>query len=164
MVKKHPILKKVRNLRLKSGDILIVETPHPKLHMPAIERMAQQIRKANPGKEIAILLTMPGVDIINITEETLNAAGWIRRPEPEIPTPESIVAMSKAHHELERGLPGAKKEGCAEGETCNRDGCQGTMVLEPPYNCTCFQNAPCSACMGRNVVCDECGEAALNGD
>lgn len=46
--------------------------------------------------------------------------------------------------------------GRKEGETCNRDGCVGTMELDPPVNCSCHIDPPCSACVDPTFTCTEC--------
>ena len=50
-----------------------------------------------------------------------------------------------------------KKIGIEEGNTCNRDGCQGTMVFEREGACGCHINPPCQNCVDAPLVCDECG-------
>lgn len=44
--------------------------------------------------------------------------------------------------------------GYEEGDTCGRDGCEGTMVIEVD-GCTCFLSAPCWVCIN-SLVCRDC--------
>jgi hypothetical protein len=44
-----------------------------------------------------------------------------------------------------------------EGQTCNRDGCDGSLEYESPENCTCHVNPPCSACTDVSIYCPKCG-------
>ena len=48
--------------------------------------------------------------------------------------------------------------GTQEGDTCNRDGCDGIMVIEEAEDCSCHINAPCHWCVFNVPVCDTCGE------
>lgn len=53
--------------------------------------------------------------------------------------------------------------GYLKGETCNRGGCQGTIIHEPEGSCYCFSNPPCSYCTDDSQYCDTCGwEAAAD--
>lgn len=46
--------------------------------------------------------------------------------------------------------------GLEEGAICNRDGCEGTLELDP-HHCHCaLGGAPCSGCM-YGLHCTECG-------
>ncbi len=47
--------------------------------------------------------------------------------------------------------------GICEGETCWRDGCQGILKEDPPENCHCHVNPPCSDCTTNRCWCPECG-------
>lgn len=47
--------------------------------------------------------------------------------------------------------------GYAEGETCNRDGCDGVIEIHPSDNCSCHISPPCSACTAPRNFCPECG-------
>lgn len=47
--------------------------------------------------------------------------------------------------------------GFCEGETCNRNGCQGEIQLHPHEGCTCHINPPCSACTSPRHFCPVCG-------
>ena len=48
--------------------------------------------------------------------------------------------------------------GSDEGEACNRNGCDGELVLKKIGSCTCFLGvAPCSACIDARPSCDKCG-------
>lgn len=49
------------------------------------------------------------------------------------------------------------KLGQEEGETCNRNGCDGKMYLPEVEGCTCFNSPPCAACTRNSVQCEECG-------
>lgn len=46
--------------------------------------------------------------------------------------------------------------GIEEDDTCNRNGCKGTIILPPVVNCSCHINPPCSACTDNELQCDEC--------
>lgn len=47
--------------------------------------------------------------------------------------------------------------GHEEGETCNRNGCTGTIKLPRPENCSCHIAPPCAACTEQQPECDKCG-------
>lgn len=47
--------------------------------------------------------------------------------------------------------------GFAEGDTCNRDGCEGVMWLPPVKDCSCHISPPCSQCVDNQPICNECG-------
>ncbi len=48
--------------------------------------------------------------------------------------------------------------GKEEGDTCNREGCQGTMNYPLiPEGCTCHLHPPCPACQDALPYCDICG-------
>lgn len=46
--------------------------------------------------------------------------------------------------------------GYAEGETCNRNGCNGTIDIHPAENCSCHISPPCGACTSPRAFCQEC--------
>lgn len=50
--------------------------------------------------------------------------------------------------------------GAEEGETCNRDWCQGTMEILPDMEmdqgCCCFIAPPCSWCVSHQIKCGQC--------
>jgi len=49
--------------------------------------------------------------------------------------------------------------GCLDGETCNRNGCDGIMSEQyQEGGCTCFISPPCGYCTGMIYECDTCGE------
>lgn len=49
--------------------------------------------------------------------------------------------------------------GLSEGETCGREGCQGTMRrVDDGESCSCHINPPCSHCTDASYECDTCGE------
>lgn len=51
----------------------------------------------------------------------------------------------------------ALKYGTEEGDECNRNGCNGTIVLDRAENCYCHITAPCSQCTDENRLhCDKC--------
>lgn len=52
--------------------------------------------------------------------------------------------------------------GYLKGETCNRGGCQGTIIHEPEGSCYCFSNPPCSYCTDDSQYCDRCGWEATD--
>lgn len=43
-----------------------------------------------------------------------------------------------------------------EGDSCPECG-EGDLGYRKVEGCTCFQNAPCSACVDNPLVCLECG-------
>ncbi|KQI68727.1 hypothetical protein AN189_07460 [Loktanella sp. 3ANDIMAR09] len=47
--------------------------------------------------------------------------------------------------------------GTEEGERCNRQGCDGTMVFEDVEGCSCHINAPCHGHENQQIICDGCG-------
>ena len=55
------------------------------------------------------------------------------------------------------------KVGYYKGDTCNRNGCQGTMQ-RVEGTCSCHRNPPCSYCEKNEIICDECGEIFATGD
>ena len=48
------------------------------------------------------------------------------------------------------------EKGYAEGDTCNRDACDGIIDTHLPENCSCHISAPCSSCTGPRNFCPEC--------
>lgn len=46
--------------------------------------------------------------------------------------------------------------GYCEGDTCRRDGCEGTIQMRKAVNCSCHLSAPCSACTDARHHCDTC--------
>lgn len=46
-------------------------------------------------------------------------------------------------------------EAAREGEACTEERCTGRLSFKIE-NCTCFQVAPCSACMNASLYCPEC--------
>ncbi len=47
--------------------------------------------------------------------------------------------------------------GVEEGETCNRDGCPGEIIVLPAENCSCHISPPCGACTtNERIECDTC--------
>ena len=46
--------------------------------------------------------------------------------------------------------------GWCEGDTCNREGCEGVIQMRKAENCSCHLNAPCSACTAPRQYCDTC--------
>lgn len=138
MIKPGKVRKELRRLRLKDGDVLVVHCKKKITDHSAFARWGRALQGTIKSKGVSIVVTMPGITLETINEAAMNRLGWYRKTQVE---------------------PGAE-----EGSICNRDGCQGIMELEPSQNCTCFRNAPCAACMGRNAVCNECGESAPTGD
>lgn len=47
--------------------------------------------------------------------------------------------------------------GHLEGETCNRNRCNGVIKEHEHGQCTCFQNSPCHNCLHNYGYCEECG-------
>lgn len=52
-------------------------------------------------------------------------------------------------------------EAAREGEACTEEGCTGKLSFKIE-NCTCFQVAPCSACMNAALYCPECEKREVN--
>lgn len=51
-----------------------------------------------------------------------------------------------------------ESEGYEKGETCNRDGCGGTIDEHHTDSCcSCHSNPPCSHCTDSRGYCTECG-------
>jgi len=49
------------------------------------------------------------------------------------------------------------KIGIKEGDICNRDGCEGIMILNPVEDCYCHISPPCERCTSNYPQCDHCG-------
>lgn len=64
----------------------------------------------------------------------------------------NLDALNRHLAEIEAGAPGEE-----EGETCNRNGCGGTMDWPKVENCSCHISAPCGACENNPLTCDQCG-------
>lgn len=47
--------------------------------------------------------------------------------------------------------------GYADGDTCNRNGCDGIIVFNEPEGCSCHISPPCSACENAGSSCPKCG-------
>lgn len=47
--------------------------------------------------------------------------------------------------------------GMEEGQQCNRDGCDGIIVMPESENCSCHVSPPCHSCTDRYPYCPECG-------
>lgn len=68
------------------------------------------------------------------------------------------AVLAGASNSAEPALSTKHSIGYVEGDLCNRDGCEGTIVFNERRNCSChLGNAPCSGCELRGLVCDECG-------
>ena len=52
--------------------------------------------------------------------------------------------------------------GDAEGDVCNRDGCDGVIEFEPVKNCSCHVSPPCGACIDSGPWCALCGWRAID--
>ena len=162
MIKPGKIRKELRRLRLKDGDVLVINSgKHVSEYISW--RMGNDLR-ASIKKKVLVIVTTPGITLEQLDETAMNRLGWFRPSQEEAVTEEDLERRYQEVLQARQRLMLPATIGVMEGQTCNRDGCQGTMALEPLHGCTCFQNAPCSACMGRNIVCNECGEAAPNGD
>lgn len=61
-------------------------------------------------------------------------------------------------NELEERNMEEKDIGFEPGDTCNRDGCEGTMQDEREGGCSCHVNPPCSHCCTTETICDTCEE------
>lgn len=79
------------------------------------------------------------------------------------PTKEGAEAMAAAwtsHPEeydvwiVDREQPA--ELGQEEGETCNRDGCTGTIEVADVENCSCHISPPCGACTDPREFCPRC--------
>jgi hypothetical protein len=44
-----------------------------------------------------------------------------------------------------------------DGGKCPCKDCPGLLAFEPVVNCSCHIDPPCSACLDRIFVCEECG-------
>jgi hypothetical protein len=55
-------------------------------------------------------------------------------------------------------------EGIDEDEKCDREGCQGIIVLPPVENCICHvsTNPPCWRCTEPRLYCPVCGWEEAN--
>jgi hypothetical protein len=49
-----------------------------------------------------------------------------------------------------------EKLGFAEGEPCNRRGCQGVIAIYSVENCSCHIKPPCGACTAPRGYCTTC--------
>lgn len=47
--------------------------------------------------------------------------------------------------------------GYAEGETCNRNGCDGVIMSNKTEECSCHIDPPCCACLNTGSSCPKCG-------
>lgn len=47
--------------------------------------------------------------------------------------------------------------GYAEGERCNRKGCDGEIQSHPSENCSCHIAPPCGSCTAPRGYCPKCG-------
>lgn len=47
--------------------------------------------------------------------------------------------------------------GIYEGDTCNRQNCQGAIDCHPVENCSCHISPPCGACTAPRNFCAKCG-------
>lgn len=55
--------------------------------------------------------------------------------------------------------------GYAEGDICNRDGCDGEIEFnQPEESCSCHINPPCSVCTTPHEYCPKCGWDAQEED
>jgi len=46
----------------------------------------------------------------------------------------------------------------SEGDKCKSENCNGTYEFQEVENCSCHLNAPCGACTGNPLICNECLE------
>ncbi|PWJ88399.1 hypothetical protein C8D77_111122 [Mesorhizobium loti] len=46
--------------------------------------------------------------------------------------------------------------GYADGDTCNREGCMGTIAFHASENCSCHINPPCFSCTSVTAFCPVC--------
>lgn len=46
--------------------------------------------------------------------------------------------------------------GYAEGDTCNRAGCAGSIAMHPSENCSCHIAPPCGSCTSPRNFCPDC--------
>lgn len=83
---------------------------------------------------------------------TLNAEAIA---EVETEQAEAVADAARKLREL-RGQP-EPQPGVSDGETCNRDGCPGVIIVPPSVNCSCHISSPCVACRSRQPCCPECG-------
>jgi len=52
--------------------------------------------------------------------------------------------------------------GYCEGDTCGREGCDGTIELEKVTDCSCHLSAPCWRHENADMCCTECGWRAAD--
>ncbi|MCD5994186.1 hypothetical protein KDX38_10845 [Pseudomonas sp. CDFA 602] len=52
--------------------------------------------------------------------------------------------------------------GYCEGDTCNREGCGGSIELEDVENCSCHLSAPCWRHQEADMCCPDCGWRAAD--
>ncbi|WP_024695382.1 hypothetical protein [Pseudomonas syringae] len=52
--------------------------------------------------------------------------------------------------------------GYCEGDTCNREGCEGVIELEPVKDCSCHIAAPCWPHENADMYCRDCGWRAAD--
>lgn len=55
-------------------------------------------------------------------------------------------------------------KGTEEGQTCNVDGCAGTLewVFDDSTCCSCHINPPCAYCLSAELECSVCGRPAYD--
>lgn len=46
--------------------------------------------------------------------------------------------------------------GYSDGDTCQRDGCNGVIAFHPSENCSCHIAPPCFSCTSATAFCHEC--------
>lgn len=68
----------------------------------------------------------------------------------------AATAMALAGEQL--SIPERADVGTEEGDICNRNGCQGRLIMENPNggSCSCHLNPPCSFCMEALPTCPVC--------
>lgn len=47
--------------------------------------------------------------------------------------------------------------GTCDGQRCNRNGCEGVIIIHREEGCSCHINPPCSACTNSVFACPACG-------
>jgi superfamily II DNA/RNA helicase len=124
-----------------------------KLEEEQVEAMRKNARKEQGGAQ-----TMADLIKLAHSRGMKNPTGWARhvmagRKEAEVKKEKKAMeAMIEAQKNTDHHV------GMEEGDTCNRYGCKGNMVLLPVKNCNCWQSAPCYNCTSNLPTCDQCGE------
>lgn len=104
-------------------------------------------RKLNPVEPDTIMGTMDlnAMGRLRAYIEGIRGGRWVRY------TPRTNMDVRSEFDEV---------HGVEEGQTCERNGCQGVLTLEPNSGydgCSCHINPPCNYCMSKVPECPVCG-------